>query len=77
MIGELRLPSLFWEIRLKLIALKPLLYAGKSLLADDAFEASDRDARLLKAIGKAADAPDKAEDGSIGKPRSRRAKTGV
>lgn len=45
------------ERRLKLVALKPLRYAGKSLLSGDEFEASAKDARLLKAIRKAADAP--------------------
>lgn len=42
---------------MELIAQKSLRYAGRSLVAGDKFEASDRDARLLKAIGKAADAP--------------------
>lgn len=42
---------------MKLIALKPLRYAGKSLLSGDEFEASAKDAKLLKAIRKAADAP--------------------
>lgn len=41
---------------MKLIAIKPLRYAGRSLLPDEEFEASAKDARLLKAIGKAADA---------------------
>lgn len=42
---------------MKLIALKPFRYAGVSLQPDEEFEASGKDARLLKAIGKAADAP--------------------
>lgn len=39
-----------------LTATKALRYAGRSLVAGDDFEASDKDARLLKAIGKAVDA---------------------
>jgi hypothetical protein len=42
---------------LKLIAKKSLRYAGRSLVAGDDFEASAKYARLLKAIGKAGDAP--------------------
>lgn len=45
------------ERRLKLIAQKALRYAGRSLVAGDEFEASVKDARLLKAIRKAVDAP--------------------
>lgn len=47
----------------KLIALRPLAYATRRLQAGDAFEALPRDARVLKAIGKARedyDAPVKA-----------------
>lgn len=39
-----------------LIAKKSLRYAGRSLVPGDKFEASAKDARLLKAIGKAVDA---------------------
>lgn len=42
---------------MKLIATKPLLYAGQSLNVGDEFEASEKDAKLLKAIRKAEDAP--------------------
>lgn len=42
---------------MELIAKKSLRYAGRSLVEGDKFEASAKDARLLKAIGKAADAP--------------------
>lgn len=42
---------------MKLTATKALRYAGRSLVAGDDFEASAKDARLLKAIGKAKDAP--------------------
>lgn len=42
---------------MKLIAQKPLRYAGVSLNVGDEFEASDKDAGLLKVIGKAKDAP--------------------
>lgn len=45
---------------MKLIATKPLLYAGQSLNVGDEFEASEKDAKLLKAIRKAEDAPEKA-----------------
>jgi len=68
------------ERRLKLIALKPLRYAGKSLLSGDEFEASAKDAKLLKAIRKAEEAafePElKPQDVSSVKPRSRRTKAG-
>ncbi|WP_313666106.1 hypothetical protein [Shinella sp.] len=42
---------------MELIAKKSLRYAGRSLVEGDKFEASAKDARLLKAIGKAVDAP--------------------
>lgn len=43
----------------KLIATKDLRYGGRSLVAGDPFDAaSERDARLLKAIRKAANAPE-------------------
>lgn len=42
---------------MELIAKKNLRYAGQSLIEGDKFEASAKDARLLKAIGKAVDAP--------------------
>lgn len=57
-------PPSFMEWRLKLIAKKPLRYAGRSLVAGDEFEASRMDARLLKAIGKAVDAPER-EDAPV------------
>ena len=37
----------------QLIATAPITYAGKRLRADDPFEASDRDAKLLQLVGKA------------------------
>jgi hypothetical protein len=37
----------------ELTALKPFPYAGKNIRPNDDFTASDRDARLLIAIGKA------------------------
>jgi len=41
-----------------LIAKKSMIYAGRSLEPGDEFEAgSESDARILKAIGKAEDAP--------------------
>lgn len=40
---------------MKLSATKSLRYAGKDLHVGDEFEATDRDGRVLKAIGKAAD----------------------
>lgn len=43
------------ERRLKITAIKDLRYAGVSLVTGDDFEASDKDARILKAIGKARD----------------------
>lgn len=49
-----------------LIAKKSLRYAGRSLVAGDKFEASAKDAKLLKAIGKAADAPVHATHGDVG-----------
>ena len=45
-----------------LVATKPLLYAGQSLNVGDEFEASEKDAKILKAIRKAEDAPEAAED---------------
>lgn len=41
---------------MKLIAKKRLSYCGNIYVAGDAFEARDKDARLLKAIGKAENA---------------------
>lgn len=63
---------------MKLIALKPLRYAGKSLLPNFEFEASGKDARLLKAIGKAADAPVETVKAEPPKPTNpkQRAKSG-
>ena len=46
--------------KVDLVASKPLRYGGRSLEVGDTFDASPRDARILKAIRKAADAP--AED---------------
>lgn len=43
--------------KVDLVASKPLRYGGRSLEAGDPFDASPRDARILKAIRKAADAP--------------------
>jgi hypothetical protein len=45
----------------KLVATKSFSYAGKRLVKGAKFEASDKDARLLKAVGKAKDAPARAE----------------
>lgn len=44
-----------------LIATKSLTYKTRRLQADDLFEARPRDARILQAIGKAKEAPAKAE----------------
>lgn len=41
---------------MKLIATTRFTYAGKNLRAGDEFEAKDKDAKLLKAIGRAKDA---------------------
>jgi hypothetical protein len=40
---------------MKLAATKRMRYGGRSLQPGDAFEATNRDARILKAIGKATD----------------------
>lgn len=63
---------------MKLIAIKALRYAGMSLLPEEEFEASAKDARLLKAIGKAADAPEPPATVEPTKQavRKQRAKTG-
>lgn len=61
---------------MKLIAKKPLRYAGRSLVSGDEFEALAKDARLLKAIGKAADAPAPGGEPEKPAPRRRRSKTG-
>lgn len=42
---------------MKLVAAKELRYAGRSLKAGESFEASEKDAKVLKAIGKAKDPP--------------------
>lgn len=44
--------------KMNLIALKSLRFGGKVLQAGDPFCAKRKDAKLLKAIGKAADAPE-------------------
>lgn len=63
---------------MKLIALKSLRYAGVSLQPDEEFEATAKDARLLKAIGKAADAPVETVKAEPTKPTNpkQRAKSG-
>lgn len=38
---------------MQITAIKPLVYAGRRIAAGQPFEASDRDARTLVAIGKA------------------------
>lgn len=38
---------------MQVTALKPMVYAGRRIAVGDSFEASDRDARTLVAIGKA------------------------
>ncbi|WP_236247814.1 hypothetical protein [Pseudomonas mosselii] len=38
---------------MQMVALKEFLYAGQQLIPGNAFEARDRDVRLLKAIGNA------------------------
>lgn len=43
--------------KVHLVAVKPLRYATRALRAGDAFSAIPKDARLLKLIGKAVDAP--------------------
>lgn len=45
---------------MKLIAITELRYAGVNYFPGNEFEGSDNDAMLLKAIGKAKDAPAKA-----------------
>lgn len=45
---------------MKLTATKALRYGGKNLINGDDFEATEKDARLLKAIGSATDAVEKA-----------------
>lgn len=47
--------------KIQLVAIKAGRYAGKSLAVGDAFEASAKDARILKAVGKAEDAQPKSE----------------
>lgn len=42
---------------MKLVAVKEFSYASKRLMRGQNFDASSRDARVLKAIGKAKDAP--------------------
>lgn len=42
----------------QLIAKKSLRYAGQSLEVGDKFEASEKDARLLKAVGRAGEPED-------------------
>ncbi len=44
--------------KIGLIATKEMRYGARSLTAGDDFEASPRDARILKAIGKAAPKPE-------------------
>lgn len=44
---------------MKLVALKELRYAGATYLPGAMFEAADKDARLLKAVKRAADASTK------------------
>lgn len=41
-----------------LIAIVDLSYAGVNILSGNPFDASDEDARILRTIGKAMDAPD-------------------
>src|SRR5690606_20235274 len=57
-------PLHFMERRLKLIAKKGFRYAGRSLVPGDEFEASAKDARLLKAIKRASDLPESVRDGA-------------
>jgi hypothetical protein len=40
-----------------IVTAKEFRYAGRSMAAGETFDASDKDARLIKATGKAADAP--------------------
>lgn len=67
---------------MKIVAKKALRYAGRSLVPGDEFEASSKDARLLKAIGKAEEAEDRDETkteslpDAKGKYRTRRMKAG-
>lgn len=51
-----------------LTATKALRYAGQSLEVGDKFEASDRDARLLKAVGRAADREEEAPSVDVETP---------
>lgn len=48
-----------------LVATKPLLYAGQSLNVGDEFEASEKDAKILKAIRRAEDAPEVAVEAAL------------
>lgn len=42
---------------MKLVALKPMRYASRALVAGDEFEASEKDGILLKRIKRAGDPP--------------------
>ncbi|EHM01148.1 hypothetical protein HMPREF9946_02223 [Acetobacteraceae bacterium AT-5844] len=46
--------------KISLVATKAFRFGGRALVAGDEFEASARDARLLKAVGKAGDPKPKA-----------------
>lgn len=61
---------------MKLIAKKSFRYNTRELNAGDAFDASDKDARVLKAIRKAEDAPDQGSSVDAPKPRARGAQAG-
>jgi len=56
----------------KLVALKPMRYAGRALVAGDEFEASEKDGILLKRIKRAGDppAPAPAPESAAARPRA-------
>lgn len=52
----------------RLVTTAPLRYAARNLRAGEAFDASAADARVLRAIGRAADPPPVAAAVDINKP---------
>jgi hypothetical protein len=57
---------------MKLIATRELRYGGRNLVAGDAFDASDKDAKILKAIRKAEAAPTAETDQVAARPAARK-----
>jgi len=61
---------------MRLVATAAYVYAGQQLRTGEVFEAADRDAQILKVIGRATDAPpDDASATSRKTPRKRAAWT--